>query len=137
MGVSGQCHTPIALPQNRNPVPIVLEAGWAPRASYTKYFNNNHIHIVKGNYSHPCVHHKVMWWSGGTAPTFLNLSTRRMSVVSSTPQSLYPWECVYSNHFMTEVWVSNTASLDALENRDISCSCCKLNHDFSVVQSVV
>jgi len=78
MGVGGQCHTPTALPQKRNPVPIVQEAGWGPRASYIKYLNNNHIHVVKGKYSCPCVHHKVIWWSGGTIQIILNLSTRCM-----------------------------------------------------------
>jgi hypothetical protein len=30
MGVGGQCHAPAALPPGKDPVPIVLEAGWAP-----------------------------------------------------------------------------------------------------------
>ena len=29
MGVGGQCHSPANLPRERDPVPIVLEAGWA------------------------------------------------------------------------------------------------------------
>jgi hypothetical protein len=74
--MGGQCHTPIVIPQKRNPEPIVQEAGWDPRASYTKYFNINHIHVVKEKYSCPCVHQKVIWWSGGIAQTILNLSTR-------------------------------------------------------------
>jgi hypothetical protein len=30
MGVGGQRHAPAALPRERDPVPIVQEAGWAP-----------------------------------------------------------------------------------------------------------
>jgi hypothetical protein len=75
-GGGWSCHTLIIIPQKINPKHIVQEAGWAPRASYTKYFNINHIHVVKGKYSCPCVHHKVIWWSGGIAQIILNLSTR-------------------------------------------------------------
>ena len=31
MGVGGQRHAPAALPPGKTPVPIVQEAGWAPR----------------------------------------------------------------------------------------------------------
>jgi hypothetical protein len=30
MGVGGQRHAPVALPQERAPVPLLQEAGWAP-----------------------------------------------------------------------------------------------------------
>jgi hypothetical protein len=30
MGVGGQCHAPAAFPWERDPIPIVQEAGWAP-----------------------------------------------------------------------------------------------------------
>ena len=35
MGVGGQCNTPATLPQERDPVPIVQEAGWAPGLVWT------------------------------------------------------------------------------------------------------
>jgi len=31
-GVGGQRHAPAALPQGKDPVPILLEGGWAPGA---------------------------------------------------------------------------------------------------------
>jgi len=35
MGVGGQCHAPAALPQERDPVPTVQEAKWAPGLVWT------------------------------------------------------------------------------------------------------
>jgi hypothetical protein len=35
MGVGGQLHAPAALPRERDPVPIVQEAGWAPWPVWT------------------------------------------------------------------------------------------------------
>jgi len=35
MGVGGQCQTPAALPRERDPVPIVQEAGWVPGPVWT------------------------------------------------------------------------------------------------------
>jgi hypothetical protein len=35
MGIGGQRHAPAALPQERDPVPIVQEAGWAPGPVWT------------------------------------------------------------------------------------------------------
>ena len=35
MGVGGQLHAPAALPRERDPVPIVQEAGWAPVPVWT------------------------------------------------------------------------------------------------------
>ena len=35
MGVGVQHHAPTALPPGNNPVPIVQEAGWAPRLDWT------------------------------------------------------------------------------------------------------
>ena len=39
MGVGGQHHAPAALPRERDPVPIVQEAAWAPGPVWTRAEN--------------------------------------------------------------------------------------------------
>ena len=36
MGVDGQCHAPAALPQERDPIPILKEAVWDPTADLNR-----------------------------------------------------------------------------------------------------
>ena len=45
MGVGGQRHAPAALPPERDPVPIVQEAGWAPGLVWTGAENLAHTGI--------------------------------------------------------------------------------------------
>jgi hypothetical protein len=48
MRVGGQLHAPAALPRERDPVPIVQEAGWAPKSVWTNEENlaRTGIHII-------------------------------------------------------------------------------------------
>jgi len=45
MGVGDQRHAPADLPRERDPVPIVQEAGWAPRRAWKVAENFAHIGI--------------------------------------------------------------------------------------------
>jgi hypothetical protein len=50
--------------------------------------------------------------------TILDLGTRWRSVVSFTPQPLYPWEIVASTHCIGG-WVGPRTGLDVVEKRNI------------------
>jgi hypothetical protein len=54
-----------------------------------------------------------------------------MEVLSSRPR------CFTLGNHMTGGQVGVTGGVDAVEKGKISCWCCKLNHDFLIVQLVV
>jgi len=78
------------------------------------------ISLVTGRFSGCLIKHHAMksQGSGGTAPSILNVDTRRRRAVSFTPWPLYT---------RVRTWVGPKAGIGPFEKRTISSSCREVN----------
>jgi hypothetical protein len=81
------------------------------------------------------LYHEGKWGSGGIPPPFLTFSLAIGEWLASGPNGFTCGEIVPSTSWV-EDWVDPRASLDPVEDEEISCTYWELNHDTSVIHSI-